>query len=333
MDIRSLNEILDMNWLLLFKEVDGGAKEFFVSTLMNLVEEGRLVPLGDQLADKMIRGVEMFGPNFFLLPNEHWAVERIEADGSLTIVSRHGELSLMIPDDYLKRTLRKPSLYVDRFVVEPDHYFLVIPPVDPGQLPEDLRRYIEWGEAHEHMIPAVRNFGRFWFSHVYKQMRSKRPFGTLFLPDKIDAGFKRRGVFSIITDAPTTATKNFYILKIGAELARVLTLWFNSSLFIGFFIYGSRRISRSWTRFLEEDYLRLPIPDISRISEEHVKEASELIGRIRELRTPPISDQEGWPVREEIDFFIANLLGLKRPEELVRHLHEALFDALRSRKR
>ena len=327
-DLRSLSELLDMNWLLLFR--DGGeAKEFLISTLVRLVERGKLVSLGRQLADRLIRGVEMFGPNFFLVPNDYWAVERQGSDGSLTIVNRLEGLSIVIPGEYLIRALRKPSLYVDKFVVEPEHYFIAIPPAELEKLPRSLRKYVEWGKSHEDIIPAIKNFGRFWYSHVYKQMRSKKPFGTLFLPDKIDTKFKNRGVFSVITREPVTATKNFYILKIEPKLAGLLTLWFNSSLFLGFFVYGSRRISRTWTRFLEEDYLRIPIPNLSRISEEHIELACDLVEKLMKVRAPPISEQENWSFREEIDYFITYLLEMEKPDEFVKRLHESLFEALR----
>jgi len=33
---------------------------------------------------------------------------------------------------------------------------------------------------------------KFWYSHVYKQMLTKKPFGHIIIPDKVDLGLKDR---------------------------------------------------------------------------------------------------------------------------------------------
>jgi hypothetical protein len=53
------------------------------------------------------------------------------------------------------------------------------------------------------------------------------------------------------------ASKDFYIVRTKNPL---IATWYNSNLMRLFLKVFSRRISEKWTRFLEEDYLAIPIP-------------------------------------------------------------------------
>jgi len=300
-DVRSLSGLEDYNWLLLFPGVGR-----CVRTVLRLSRS--LPSLGEVLGLRLVRGVEMYGPDLFLIPNRRWSIAE---EGRESVVITDGSESLEIPREFLVPALRRPALYADRFVVRADHYLLSVPPVERGELPADLRRYLEWGE--ELGVPALK-FGRLWYSHVRRQVESKRPFGRLFLPDKVDSSFGRRGVFSVVTEGPTAATKNFYLARVSLEEAAVLSVWFNSSLFLCFFLAGGRRISGTWTRMLEEDYLRLPAPDPARVPRRLAEEAVSLLREASRSPAPPVPEQEGWAVREELDRLAAEALGLSPPE-------------------
>ncbi len=324
-DLHRLPYILDINWLLLFEE--GKIRQLVVNTIIDRLNEGILTLWKDALGERsIVRGIEMYGPDFFLLPNKYWVIKKTYKD-RVVVQNVHTKEELEIDMEYLIPALRRPGLYVNRIVIQPDHYFISIPPKDLEYFPEDIRRYIEWGIKAGTAFPAIRSFGKYWYSHVYRQIRTKKPFGYLFLPDKVDATFRNRGVFAFISFEKTTATKNFYILVSNNRYAPLLALWFNSSLFLLLFIYGSRKISETWTRFLENDYLNIPIPNL-RIAENHLEEALSLINSLKNLTLPPLKYQLYKDYRYEIDELIARILRLHDPKVFVEKLHDLLTEVL-----
>ncbi|MEM1611575.1 MAG: N-6 DNA methylase [Sulfolobales archaeon] len=324
-DLHRLPHILDMNWLLLFEE--GGVRRLVVDIILNGLREGTLSLWRDALGrQSIVRGVEMYGPDFFLLPNSYWAIEEEHRDEVVVRNVYTGEV-LEIRREYLLPTLRRPGLYVDRIVVQPDHYLVAIPPKDLESLPKDILRYIEWGVKASTASPAIRSFGRYWYAHVYRQVQSKKPYGHLFLPDKVDATFRNRGVFALMSLDRATATKNFYIMINNSRYTPLLALWFNSSLFLLLFIHGSRKIGETWTRFLENDYLNMPIPN-PEIAETYLEEALTLINSFKNLTLPPLKHQLYKDYRREIDELIAKTLGLHNPRGFAEKLHDLLAEAL-----
>ncbi|MEM4970331.1 MAG: hypothetical protein QXE01_03665 [Sulfolobales archaeon] len=324
-DLYGLPHILDMNWLLLFEE--GRVRELIVDVILSGLKEGTLVLWKDILGGQsIVRGVEMYGPDFFLLPNRYWVIGKGYRDRVVIRNVYTGE-ELEIYKEYLLPSLRRPGLYVNKIVVEPDHYLVSIPPRDPGSLPKDILRYIEWGVKAATATPAIRSFGRYWYAHIYRQVQSKKPFGHLFLPDKVDAAFRDRGVFAFTSLEKTTATKNFYIMVDSVQHAPILALWFNSSLFLLLLIYGSRKISETWTRFLENDYLNMPIPN-PRIAGNHLERASALINSLKDFTFPPLKYQLYKDYRREIDELVAEILGLRDSKGFVERLHSFLAEIL-----
>jgi len=238
----------------------------------------------------------------------------------------NGVETLELPKGYLIPALRRPGLYTDAILVKPDHYLISIPSVGLGELPGDVRVYIEWGLRSGAASVAVRAFGERWYSHVYRQVASKKPFATLFLPDKIDARFRNRGVFAVATDVPVSATKNFYLV-LDRQCSPFLTLWFNSSLFILLLLHAGRVISETWTRFLEDDYLKLPIPNPT-ICREYEGEAGNMIREAYSTRLPPLSLQISNPYRRKLDEFIFDVLGAQGTN--VDYVHDLLAKTLES---
>ncbi|WP_434731611.1 hypothetical protein WLZ34_01535 [Thermogladius sp. KZ2Tp1] len=319
-DLHSVPPILDFNWLSLFNL---GALKPLVSALSTLTSAGRLLPLAEAIGeDGVIRGVEMYGPDFFLVPNKYWRVAGVSGDS--IAISGGGEV-LELPREYAVKSLRKPGLYTDRILVDPDHYLVSIPPVSVEELPSGVRRYVAWGLKSGAAAAAVRAFGEKWYSHVYRQVESKKPFAKLFLPDKVDARFRNRGVFAVASEAPASATKDFYLV-LDEQCSPLLTLWFNSSLFISLLLYAGRAISEAWTRFLEEDYLRLPAPSPG-TCREYREESEKLIREISAARLPPLPLQLDDPRRRRLDEFILDTLGVQGVG--VDYLHELLAKPLK----
>lgn len=320
-DINALPRFLDTNWLALLgsSELRGVVMKILESGL----ERGTLIHWEEALGRaSMIRGIEMYGPEFFFIPNGRWGIVEEERN---SIVISDGERNLEIAKDFLLKTLRKPSFYSRRIEAGVSSYMLSIPPVNVEELPDDIRSYVEWGMNSGRAMPAIRNFGRHWYSHVYKQVKAKNPFGNLFIPDKVDLNFRKRGVFANYTRERVTASKNFYIVRIQNDyFAKLLAGWFNSTIFISLLVLLGRKISDTWTRFLESDYLQLPVINL-RAGIEAVNETIEIVERILKMDLPPFWEQIGEDYRRELDLALLKFIGVRDPEISLDYLYKTLY--------
>ncbi len=314
-DLRKLPSFLQMNWLSLFSPLRGPVTELFEEGL----SKGTLGYWRD-LGPDIVRGLEMYGPDFFFIPNRYWSV--IE-EGEEEIVISRGDETISLGKDFLVRSLRKPSLYARRIEVHPDSYMVSIPPTPLEELPPDIRRYIRWGEESGAAAPAVRAFGSRWYSHVFIQVASKRPFGRVFIPDKVDLMFKRRGVFANYSEEPVSASKNFYLIRGAGEEAKLIAAWLNSTPFLAILHLMGRRISDTWTRLLENDYLELPMvsPDVDGMVEGAFDE-------IKVMELPPIWEQLGEDYRERLDRSVMQAIGVD--EGVLSRIYSTLRDLVRS---
>jgi hypothetical protein len=323
-DIYNIPYPWEMNWLTLFGQnplrdllsriFTQSMKRGVVNIWVNAFREKRIV-----------RGIEMYGPNFFFIPNKYWKVIDKNAE-NITIQDYCAGMTLRIGKEFMIPALRKPELYVNTIVPKVEHYFLSVPPKVEAELPHDIVEYIKWGQKFSTAKPAIRAFGRYWYSHVNKQINVKRPFGRVFLPDKIDPSFRKRGVFACYSDQPLTASKNFYIATFNDKLKdKVLSLWFNSSVFIAYFIVASRKISERWTRFLEEDYLRMPVINVDLLDEYVLQKLANSFDKMAKRKLPPILHQLGLDYRSEIDEILLQIMGIE-DSDIIHKLYSCLKD-------
>ena len=299
----------NMNWLTLFGQ--NPLRELLTKIFKKAAENDMVVSWLNALGEKcIVRGIEMYGPDFFLIPNKHWKIAGEDIQ-NLVIENDMG-VRLNIDREFVVPALRKPELYVDSIIPKVQHYFLSVPPENELELPSDIVTYIKWGEQSHTAEPAIRAFGKYWYSHVNKQINVKKPFGRVFLPDKIDPSFNKRGIFACYTKNPLTASKNFYIATLSDELRdKALALWFNSSLFIAYFITASRKISERWTRFLEEDYLQMPVININRLDKYDLQKLEKSFDKIAERKLKPIKFQLDEDFRLEIDKTLFEIIGVE----------------------
>jgi methylase of polypeptide subunit release factors len=239
-NISEIKGFLDRNWLSLFR-CDEAKK------LSMFLEEGLKQGILRFLKkDEIMRGIEMYGPEFFFIPNKYWKI--VKDDENLLTISNRKDI-IKIPKKYLIKCLRKPEYYSKSVCIDdPKFYVLSIENTPQG----DLERYIAWGL--EQGVPAL-SFGEQWYKHIWKQIRIKKPYGYVFLRDKID--LEKHKILANYSDIPLCASKNFYIIKTNNPL---IATWFNSAIVRDFLNIFSKKISDSWTRLLEEDYLRIPVP-------------------------------------------------------------------------
>jgi len=324
-NIHTLPRFLDINWLALFGE--DRLRHIVVSIFKQGLKKGTLGYWDNILGrSSIIRGVEMYGPDFFFIPNKYWKLVEEKKD---FVKIKNEDKELIISKEFLVKTLRRPSLYNNRIEANVDTFMLSIPPIEISDLPSDLQDYIEWGIKFNTAKPAINVYGKYWYSHVYKQMTTKKPFGQAFIPDKVDLSFKNRSVFANYTKERVAASKNFYIVRDKNEiLTKLLIGWFNSIIFISVLILLGRRISETWTRFLKNDYLELPVINLNTDNEETVSEIVESVNRILNKSLPPLWEQLNEEYRYKLDLAIAKFIGIRNPERTIESLYRLLNNLL-----
>jgi len=326
-NIHTLPRFLDINWLALFG--DDRLRNIVISIFEQGLKKGTIGYWDNVLGkNSIIRGIEMYGPDFFFVPNKYWKL--VEEKDDFIRIEHEGE-ELIISKEFLIKTLRKPSLYNDRIEANVDTFMLSIPPIEIGDLPRDLQEYIEWGRNSNTAEPAIKAYGKYWYSHVYKQIRTKKPFGQIFIPDKVDLSFKNRSVFANYTREIVAASKNFYIIRIKGDIpTKLLIGWFNSTLFISVLILLGRKISETWTRFLKNDYLELPIINLNNLNNKENKktmlEIIESVNKILSKSLPPLWKQLNEDYRYNLDLAIAKFIGIRNPERTIEDLYQLLDD-------
>ncbi len=312
-DLRKVPRFIQMNWLSLFNPLREPVTELFQEGLSS----GSLGYWREVMGKSLIRGLEMYGPDFFFVPNRYWKVLR---DERKSLVIEHLGEQLIIPKEFLIRTLRKPSLYANKIEVNPDTYMMAIPPLDLEELPRDIRSYINWGARSGTSAPAMKVFGKKWYSHVYTQARSKRPFGRVFIPDKVDLMFRNRGVFANYSEEPVSASKNFYLLKgLDEGKAKQVASWLNSTPFLAVLYLMGRRISDTWTRLLESDYLELPMINPAVIEGDSI---IAIFDQIRFKELPPLRKQLEEGYRRSLDETLLESMNISSQilEKIYEHL-------------
>jgi len=322
-NIHRLPRFLDINWVALFGE--NKIRNMIVDIFEQGLRNGTLGYWKDVLGHKsIIRGVEMYGPNFFFIPNKYWKIKK-ENDESVEIENARDKVSLNLKRDFLQKTLRKPSLYDRIITVAVDSYMLAIPPADLDSLPKDLQYYVEFGIKTGTAKPAIGAYGKHWYSHVYNQMSVKKPFGHVFIPDKVDLAFKRRGVFANYSEEKLAASKNFYIIK-DESIAKLFVGWFNCTFFISTLILLGRKISGTWTRFLENDYIELPVINANVLGQEATSRISDSLDNMLSEPLPPLWKQLNKEYRHQIDLTIFEAMKIKEPKAVVEKLHQILLN-------
>lgn len=323
-NINDLPRFLDINWLALFGK--SMLRDIIVDIFKQGLKKNTLGYWNNVLGKKnIIRGVEMYGPEFFFIPNTYWHILK-ESETFVEIENIKNKVKLSLSKEFLIKTLRKPSLYRNIIEVDVGSYMLSIPPLGLNSLPDDLQNYIKWGIESGTAKPSINAYGKYWYSHVHKQMITKKPFGHIFIPDKVDLTFKRRGVFMNYSKEKIAASKNFYIIKNQNEItSKLLLSWFNSTIFISILLLLGRKISETWTRFLESDYLELPVMNTNAVDEKNVFELCKNINDMIRRSLPPFWEQLDKGYRYKLDLSVAETLKIEKPEKTIRELYEILI--------
>ena len=323
-DINTLPRFLDNNWLALFPNGDKFHKlilEMVIHCLKNEKLDYWDILYGKE---KIVRGFEMYGVDFFFIPNKFWDIVN-EDDEKVLIKNIESNQELNIQKYFLVNALRQPKLYYKDIEPEINTFALNLPETKIEKFPHDIREYITWGIKSKSAENAIKNFGKYWYSHINKSLLTKKPYGHVFIADKVDLLFKNRSIFSNFKSKEFTASKNFYILR-GFDLldSKCLCAWFNSSIFISMLILANRKISQTWTRLLIDDYLNTPVINLNKISEKEKNEIGKSFEEFKKTDLPDLWQQLGSDTRKKLDYSITKAIKIENPIKFIDDLHEKL---------
>ena len=284
-------EVEKKNWMRFFHTTE-------TLNLVNLIES-KLKSL-KELDIEIRRGVEMYGPEFFFLPNKRWQVISDEGD---TICIQSNSHILTIPKSNLQKILRKPSLYSGTQIPDCREYALVITPSPP----EWFHSYLKVSGDDAQI--AKRKFGDNWFSHIKKQFEVKNPFSQLFLADKF--GIATSTAMCYYTEEPISCTKNFYFFKnLDLNDSRILAAWMSSSIYIFLFLVNRREIGGSYGRMQISDLMRTPFMIDLQDARGHSEILHEFL-KMNHRHLPPIPEQLAEGRTKALDQIFLQMLGLE----------------------
>ncbi|MFX0063054.1 MAG: Eco57I restriction-modification methylase domain-containing protein [Candidatus Hermodarchaeota archaeon] len=275
--------------------------------LREIVEQlkaNRLIQSGNSLNLRIVRGFEMYGPEFFFLPNRDWIITQ-EDETRLTV--RHLEKNLLctFSKEILLPALRKPGLYTKKITPNVEHYVLRVTKEQKNKIPLE---YIE--ESKNHWQVAEKRFGRNWINHIHHQLESKKPFGHLFTVDKF--GITTTGTIIHFFDEEITASKNFYLIDCAKDSAKLLAAWMSSTIFILLFLASRREIGGAFGRLQIVDYLEEPIF----INQRKIPQTTQIkildaFDQMRSYKLPSLRDQIRWAPRKSLDLAILEALNVE----------------------
>ncbi|MFX1536209.1 MAG: Eco57I restriction-modification methylase domain-containing protein [Promethearchaeota archaeon] len=263
-----------------------------------------LVQSGKYLNLRIVRGFEMYGPEFFFLPNRDWIITQ-EDETQLTAKHLEKNLLCKFSKEILLPALRKPGLYTKKITPNVEHYVLRVKNEQKINVPSE---YIK--ERKNHWQVAKRRFGRNWLSHIHHQLESKKPFGYLFTVDKF--GITTTGTIIHYFDEKITASKNFYLIDCAKNSTKLLAAWMSSTIFILLFLASRREIGGAFGRLQIVDYLEESIfinPEkINQIARINVLKAFD---QMRSYKLPSLRDQIRWDPRKTLDLAILEALNFE----------------------
>lgn len=283
-----------------------------IGVLQDLAERIRQVgklQSANELNLRIIRGFEMYGPEFFFIPNKNWEIVKGTTDSEMIVV-QHKETNkqFKFSSEWLIPALRRPGLYNSRITPKIEHYALKISQSKDAKL---LEPYVSANP--ETWQVARKRFGSDWITHIHTQLRSKRPYGHLFIVDKF--GVTTTGILAHFTDECLTASKNFYVIDCPAVQAKLLAAWLNSTIFILLFLASRREIGGAYGRLQIIDYQNEPLfINPQQIDLAISKEIEKVFDNFRSQSLPPLKEQLTLNIRKRLDRLFLRALGFQEAE-------------------
>lgn len=307
------NLVKEWNWTIFLRNPE-------LLKIREILLQSGFIKNGKDLDLDIVRGVEMYGPEFFYIPNRDWKIISEEEED---LILKSGKTTLTVPKKFLVRSLRKPSNYTKIISPKVSDFALTI----PNSIKEFQKWIKEYLVVSEHYaLPAKRKFGSAWISHIHNQLRNKQPWGHLFFIDKF--GISSTSIMAHFSETKLTCSKNFYVLRrTSHNQAKLLAAWLNSTFFIVLFLLSRREIGGSYGRLQIVDYTKEPLfLDFSRCKLSQKRQILKKFDKIRKIQLPSIPKQLHLPQRRALDLEIAQ--GLNFSEEKAKQLLSEMYELL-----
>ena len=289
------------------------------SILQDIAErfrETHQIKSSKELELRIVRGFEMYGPDFFFLPNKYWMV--CQEENEKIIVENETSDRISIDRSLLSKALRRPGLYSTRITPSVDHFVLNVP---DARLSRNLDLYIQANPQTWQV--AKKRFGSKWITHIHRQLQSKKPFGHLFVVDKF--GITSTGVIAHYTDERISASKNFYVVDCSRKTAKILAAWLNSTLFIVLYLASRREIGGAYGRLQIVDYEKEPLfIDINQIDRMNARRIEDVFDKFRNESLPSLKDQIRMKTRRDLDTVFLQVLGYS--DDMANEILTSIYD-------
>jgi len=272
------------------------------------------------------------GTDYFFIPNKDWKLEKVEKE-SITAKNRVSDEVAKIESKFLHISLRKPELHT---VITPklEHYMLLIPPTRKQELPQGLRRYIEWAEVkNANKTQTLMDYSRRkaipWYSYMWDQVHHARAESTGRIAFVEKFRIKRRSCIAHYFDFNVLGTHSHYFGSTDTLLHdKVLVAWFNSSLFLALFLHSRREIAGDWGRIRIHDLEDVPCINPKSLSPASTEKICRVLDEMQTVQLQPIPDQLGKSPRRELDMSIIEALEVPDGELFLTQLYSTLKEQI-----
>ncbi|MBC7333771.1 MAG: N-6 DNA methylase [Actinobacteria bacterium] len=300
--------------------------EDIIESLFELFSSNNFVALGDVLEEhKIIRGIETKdsirvqlltisrNEQRALKRDDEWIVENIESH-SIVARNRHTQVRVEIPLSSLKPALRRIS-NIHKIDITSELDFVIV-----RSFPEE-QIYLE-NSLHPTRVDWVA-----WKKYVDNRL------GKLSIARRFDISAPGTCLLAFYSEIPYAPPGVAWtILTSSDELAKLLCLWFNSTLSILQFLRNRKETRGAFMQVDKYILTDLKIPDFDTLGEENKQRLLDLFEQIKDVEFPSILEQlkMKFPSRVLIDKAWLQALGHdnEETEEIINELYNLLVQEI-----
>lgn len=264
-----------------------------------------------------VQGLTISRPDRAIKRNDEWVIDEERSD-QIIARNRFTEKKIKIPLNTVKRALRRVSL-IDRIDVTDSSDYVLI---DSFREEEDY---------FKHSLSAVRpEKWETWQKFVKDRMCN------LALVRRTDISARRTHALAFFSSNLIAPSGLAWAVKTEDESARILCLWFNSTLNVLQLLLERKETRGAFLQLDEYVLEELKAPDLTKLSDSEIDQLLNVFEKVRDVELPSILDQlkRKNPYRQAIDRAWLEILGYEGDaDELLDGLYESLADEIELLKR
>jgi type I restriction-modification system DNA methylase subunit len=257
-------------------------------------------------------------PERAIKQSDEWIIEEMQ-ESSVKAENRITHLRMEIPLSALRPALRRVSL-VNRIDLSGITDYVLVDRF-PG-----LEKFMS-GTLAKFKPPE--GFWNRWKRYVEERM------GRLILVRRTDLSAAGTSLLAFYSPQPLAPPGVAWVMKAGNEEAKILSLWFNSTINI-LQILLNRKETRGAFMQVDEYVLRkFRVPDLKKLSRDELKSLTEVFESVRSVEFPDILYQlkAKYPPRRTLDKVFLRILGYKGDtDSLLDRLYESLVHEIETLK-